>query len=108
MNSNKTNQGDVLNIAHLENIARAAEITLIGVGRENTVLGRQIKDNGDISIFVTWVTYARIEDLAVLCKRHKMLFYISPELREEVRLSCPSVNGIGPILRIHLLPEYRS
>lgn len=108
MNSNKTNKGEGLNYDHLKNIARAAEITLTGVGRENVILGSQVQDNGDIDIFVTWVTYARIEELAVLCKRHKFLFYIEPVLRENVRTSCPAVNGIGPILRVHLLPEYRS
>lgn len=108
MNSNKTNKGDVLNIAHLENIARAVEILLIGVGREDVVLGRRIKEDGDISIFVTWVTNSRLEELGTFCKRHKLLYYISPELREEVRVICPAVNGIGPILRVHMLPEYRS
>lgn len=108
MNSNKTNKGDVLNIAHLENIARAAEITLIGVGRNDVVLGRQIKDNGDIIIYTTWVTYSRIRDLTALCIRHKLLYYITPVLREDIRRFYPAVNGIGPILSIHLLPEFRS
>lgn len=108
MNSNKTNQGKEINFAQLENIARAAEIVLIGVGRQDVVLGRQIKENGDIVIYTTWVTFSRLEDLTALCKRHKMLYYITPELREEVRRVCPTVNGIGSTLRVHILPEYRS
>lgn len=107
MNSNKTNKVDELKIEELKNIARAAEIILIGIGRSDVVLGRRIHEDGDISIFATWVTNARIEELATLCKRHKLLFYIEPCLREDVRLISPTVKGIGPILKVHLLPEYR-
>lgn len=108
MNSNKTNKVDELKIEVLKNIARAAEITLIGAGRADVVLGRRIKNDGDIEIYITWAPSTRIEELAILCKRHKLLFYISPVLREEVGVLCPTVNGIGPILMVYLLPEYRS
>lgn len=107
MKTTNVKNSDAERIAKTKAIMRAMEISIIGAGLESTIVGRQLDEDGEFTIYVTWISQSRMEDIQKACGRHKLLYCINPSTRQSARIKCPSIVGEGLILEVIFIAEYK-